>query len=664
MTVGINNNIIDNANIHIDDPSSQQNVHRTVTILQRSSHHIVALKPPGVVCHHSGWTGSRSKSKRGEEPEIPMLQRVRDALHDIELKSQSNDDISTSSNFNVMRRVNLIHRLDRGASGALLLTYAECDDEDDEKEEEEKKDGSDTDDEKDQKGRPASTSTTAQLINAMQSPDSIKTYVALVRGEGILCGEDLTKKGWFEVDRPIKDDNGELKEASTYFHFVAGQAESGLDRPRICLVLARPKQGRWHQIRRHLNGLSHPIIGDSTHGVSKVNREWRVERNMPGERIALHLGRIQLVPTENFPEGIDVSAPLLEDMLDMLRVYAPDVLERSLPTLEKEGILVDITDEPQYEVGRWTIPDVLLQPKLVLDDDGDVDILEEGKHYVVASKPPVVVVHHSSWTSSTQTDPNLRWKENIPMLQRVRAKTGRRVNLVHRLDRGASGCLLFSFAEDNNMVHEDGKGGSSCKVTKSLIGSMQHPNATKTYIALCDGVGTWNGVNYLEKGWFTFRNPVKDEQGNLIEDAETDIRFIASAILPPIDNMANETTSAIGDDNMEGRKVSIILARPQSGRWHQIRQHLASGTIGHAILGDSTHGRSRTNRIWKKKRHLLKERVCLHLARIQLPPTDYSLEGIGVTCPLPPDLMKVLGALPTELLDAASPILAETGILI
>jgi len=58
---------------------------KTVTILQRSKHHIVALKPPSVVCHHSGWTGSRSKSKRGEEPEIPMLQRVRDGLHDIDV---------------------------------------------------------------------------------------------------------------------------------------------------------------------------------------------------------------------------------------------------------------------------------------------------------------------------------------------------------------------------------------------------------------------------------------------------------------------------------------------------------------------------------------------------------------------------------------------------
>ena len=648
-----------------NEPSSSQqnnnNTDRTVTILQRSAHHIVALKPPGVVCHHSGWTGSRSKSKRGEEPEIPMLQRVRDALHDIEFgasaqsqKWMMHEDDSISRN-NRMRRVNLIHRLDRGASGALLLAYADSDDDDenDNHKHEERKDDSGNEGKK-QKG--AVSSITAQLIKAMQSPESIKTYVALVRGEGILCGEDLTKKGWFEVNRPIKDDNGESKDASTYFYFVAGQAESGLDRPRICVVLARPKQGRWHQIRRHLNGLSHPIIGDSTHGVSKVNREWRVERNMPGERLALHLGRIQLVPTETFPEGIDVAAPLMKDMLDMLRVYAPEVLERSLATFEKEGILIDVKDEQPYEVGKWTIPEVLLQPRPALDD-GDVQILEEGEHYVVVCKPPVVVVHHSSWTGSTRTDPNLRWKENIPMLQRVRAKTGRRVNLVHRLDRGASGCLLLSFAAKNDTFE------GSCRVTKSFIDSMQHPNASKTYIALCDGLGAWNDLNYLEKGWFTFSNPVKDDQGNLIENAETDICFIASAFLPPVDNVCGDPPPV--DDAVEGRKVSIVLARPKTGRWHQIRQHLASGTIGHAIIGDSSHGRSRTNRIWKKKRHLMKERVCLHLSKIQLPPTEFSPNGIDVKCPFPPDMMKMIRALPAELLDTARPIIfAETGLII
>ena len=129
---------------------------RTVTILQRGPNHIIVVKPPSVVCHHSGWTGSRSKQKRGEEPEIPMLQRVRDAVYDI-------DSAGTDGGHKSTRKVNLVHRLDRGASGALLLAFA------DDAEDDGKRD--------DKKG------TTTALIEAMASPESIKTYVALVRGE-------------------------------------------------------------------------------------------------------------------------------------------------------------------------------------------------------------------------------------------------------------------------------------------------------------------------------------------------------------------------------------------------------------------------------------------------------------------------------------------------
>ena len=44
-----------------------------VTILKRGMHHLVVSKPPLVIFHHSGWARSRSRAKRGEEPEIPMI---------------------------------------------------------------------------------------------------------------------------------------------------------------------------------------------------------------------------------------------------------------------------------------------------------------------------------------------------------------------------------------------------------------------------------------------------------------------------------------------------------------------------------------------------------------------------------------------------------------
>ena len=250
--------------------------------------------------------------------------------------------------------------------------------------------------------------------------------------QGVLRGVDFKELGWFEETRAIKDEKGEEKKATTFFNFVAGQPEildNDIDQPRMSLVLARPMQGRWHQIRKHLNGLSHPILGDTTHGASKVNREWKEKRNMPGERICLHLARLQIPPTTAVPEGIDISCPIQSDMLEMLRTYAPNVLDQSLDILNKEGILIESNEN--YEVGKYTIPEELLQNNA---DDGDVEILFQGENFVVANKPPKVVVHHSAWTGK-RSDPKRRSKEPVPMLQRVRDATGRRVNLVHRLDR-------------------------------------------------------------------------------------------------------------------------------------------------------------------------------------------------------------------------------------
>ncbi|CAM9787799.1 unnamed protein product, partial [Choristocarpus tenellus] len=95
------------------------------------------------------------------------------------------------------------HRLDRGTSGCLLIAFT--------------KEG------------------TAALQQALSSPRARKTYVALVRGSGAA----YVGRGWFKVDRPIKDSKKKLKNASTRFLFVAGSVD-----PRCCVVLAQPCTGR------------------------------------------------------------------------------------------------------------------------------------------------------------------------------------------------------------------------------------------------------------------------------------------------------------------------------------------------------------------------------------------------------------------------------------
>ena len=153
-----------------------------------------------------------------------------------------------------------------------------------------------------------------------------------------LSGE-IIDKGWFVVARPVRDDQGVEREASTAFRLVA--SDSHLDdtpesRNSSCIVLARPATGRWHQVRRHLHGLSHPILGDNEHGDYKVNRYWRRQKGFPSSRLALHLHNLQLPQTDHTP-AIDVTAPLPPDLYDVMRKEVSagflQALGQSLPFL-------------------------------------------------------------------------------------------------------------------------------------------------------------------------------------------------------------------------------------------------------------------------------------------------------------------------------------------
>lgn len=59
---------------------------------------------------------------------------------------------------------------------------------------------------------------------------------------------------------------------------------------RLSLMLVKIQSGRYHQIRRHFNRISHPIIGDGEHGDSHYNRFFREYSGFPGLNLwAFHL---------------------------------------------------------------------------------------------------------------------------------------------------------------------------------------------------------------------------------------------------------------------------------------------------------------------------------------------------------------------------------------
>ena len=137
-----------------------------------------------------------------------------------------------------------IHRLDRPTSGLLLL---------------------------------AKSSEAAAIYATMFAERRVqKTYLALVRGftedSGRIDRPLVSDKG---LGRPASDPHSVPQEAETLYRtlekFEVGFPSGRHATTRCSLVEASPRTGRYHQIRRHLVGISHPVIGDADHGDTKIN---------------------------------------------------------------------------------------------------------------------------------------------------------------------------------------------------------------------------------------------------------------------------------------------------------------------------------------------------------------------------------------------------------
>ena len=96
-----------------------------------------------------------------------------------------------------------------------------------------------------------------------------------------------------------------------------------------------------------------------------------------------------------------------------------------------------------------------------------VAVLERGTHHAVVYKPGGMACHRSAFVG--KQDVHERF-----LLQEARDLLGCRINLVHRLDRGSSGCVLVAL--------DDGDGETGA-LSASLTAGR------KTYFAFCRGSG-------------------------------------------------------------------------------------------------------------------------------------------------------------------------------
>jgi RluA family pseudouridine synthase len=182
----------------------------------------------------------------------------------------------------VFGRVWIVHRLDRGTSGALLL---------------------------------ARSAEAHRLLNLQFDRRQVsKIYHAIVHG--------VPEWGAKTVDLPLRVNVG-------HKHRTAVDPERGkpavtdlrvLQRfPGYALVKAVPATGRTHQIRAHLAALGHPLLADDLYGSPPVS-----EADPPISRLALHALLL------------NIEHPVLHTQLHFKAPY-PEDFERALERLRSMG---------------------------------------------------------------------------------------------------------------------------------------------------------------------------------------------------------------------------------------------------------------------------------------------------------------------------------------
>ncbi len=220
-----------------------------------------------------------------------------------------------------------------------------------------------------------------------------------------------------------------------------------------------------------------------------------------------------------------------------------------------------------------------------------LEVLHADAWLAVVNKPAGLMVHDSALARGEQDF----------AADRLRAQFGRPVHLLHRLDRATSGCLLLAFDRD----------------TAAALGrQVMAGGLDKTYLAACRG---WPQV-----AW-TVDHPLDGGPGKpLKKPAVTHFRRLARVEVPwPAAGFATS-------------RFALLHARPESGRFRQIRRHLKH--VSHHLLGDSSHGDGRCNRQF---RMIGVQRMLLHAERLGFmhPATHQRLR---VRAPLDAEFLRAL----------------------
>lgn len=219
------------------------------------------------------------------------------------------------------------------------------------------------------------------------------------------------------------------------------------------------------------------------------------------------------------------------------------------------------------------------------------NVLLEGRDWLVINKPSGLAVHGGSGVKIGLIEAFRQVREDLDFIE-----------LVHRLDRDTSGCLLLA---------------KSRPALLALNASLKQHQMDKQYLALVAG------------RWPVRRDHVsarleRFEAGN----GERRVRVDPAGKVARTRFQVRETFA----------RTTLVSAEPVTGRTHQIRVHAAHA--GYPLLGDDKYGSREGERLAAA---LGLARLFLHAASLTFPePT--SGRPVQIRAPIPDDLEGVLAS--------------------